>query len=93
MTNNQPSNFSEYVKQMAQILDLNIAPEYLPSVIENFESIAAIASLVTEFSLPENIEPAPVFEPTFRRLVRPVDNIFGREHRETEECVDAPELS
>lgn len=63
MSNNQPANCSEYVEQMAQILDLNIAPEYLTSVVENLEAIAAIASLVTEFSLPENIEPAPVFEP------------------------------
>ncbi|NEP08818.1 MAG: DUF4089 domain-containing protein [Symploca sp. SIO2C1] len=63
MSNDQPSNVSEYVEQMAQVLDLNLAPEHLPGVVENFESIAAIAVLVTEFPLPENIEAAPVFEP------------------------------
>jgi len=54
---------AEYVKQTAELLNLNIRPEYLPEVVDNFHKIAEIAVLVTEFNLPENIEPAPKFKP------------------------------
>ena len=56
-------NSTEYVKQTAELLNLNISPEYLPAVIDNFSKIAEIAALVIEFNLPENIEPAPKFKP------------------------------
>lgn len=56
-------NIAQYVEQTAQIIDLPLAPEYRLSVVENFAKIAAIATLVLEFPLPEEIEPAPVFEP------------------------------
>jgi hypothetical protein len=59
----EPLNFDQYVEQTAQLLDLPVAPEYRESVVENFAKIAAIANLVIDFPLPENIEPAPVFEP------------------------------
>jgi Asp-tRNA(Asn)/Glu-tRNA(Gln) amidotransferase C subunit len=56
-------NPSEYVDQMAILLDLQLKPEHRPGVIENFERIIAIAQLVNEFPLPDGIEAAPVFEP------------------------------
>ncbi len=59
----EPLNFDQYVEQTAQLLDLPVAPEYRESVVENFAKISAIANLVMDFPLPENIEPAPVFEP------------------------------
>lgn len=59
----QPFEPENYVEQMAQLLDLPITPEYRPSVVENFAKIAAIATLVMDFPVPDNIEPAPVFEP------------------------------
>lgn len=52
-----------YVEQMSQLLDLPIPPESLPGVVKNFATIAAIATLVTDFPLPEEIEAASVFEP------------------------------
>ncbi|MEO8891204.1 MAG: DUF4089 domain-containing protein [Coleofasciculaceae cyanobacterium] len=52
-----------YVEQTSQVLDLPIDPEYYPSVVKNFASICAIAKLVTEFPLPDEIEAAPLFEP------------------------------
>lgn len=55
-------DFSEYVEQMAKVLDLPIPSEYLPSVVENFASISTIASLVMEFSLPEDVEAAPIYD-------------------------------
>jgi hypothetical protein len=56
-------NPAAYIEQMIEILDLPLDPEYRPGVIKNFASICAIATLVTEFPLPEDIEAAPVFEP------------------------------
>lgn len=54
---------ADYVERTAQLLNLSIAPEYLPGVIDNMTRIAAIATLVTEFELPEDLEAAPVFKP------------------------------
>ncbi|MFB2897324.1 DUF4089 domain-containing protein [Aerosakkonemataceae cyanobacterium BLCC-F50] len=54
---------AEYVDTISQLVDLPIDPEHRPGVIQNFERIMAIAKLVTEFPLPENIEAAPIFEP------------------------------
>jgi len=56
-------NPAAYIEQMSEILDLPIEPEYRPGVVKNFASICAIATLVTDFPLPEDIEAAPVFEP------------------------------
>lgn len=53
---------AEYVEQIAKLLDLQLKPEHRIGVIENFSRIKAIASLVNEFPLPDNIE-APIFEP------------------------------
>jgi hypothetical protein len=52
-----------YVDQMAIALQLPIAPEYRPGVIDNFSRIAAIAQLVLEFPLPEDAVAAPIFQP------------------------------
>ena len=56
-------NWRKYVQQTADLLDLRVTLAYLPEVVDNFARIAAIASLVTEFELPEDIESAPTFEP------------------------------
>lgn len=56
-------NIAQYVEETAQLIDLPLAPEYRLSVVENFAKIAAIATLVVEFPLPEDLESAPVFEP------------------------------
>lgn len=52
-----------YVEQMSELLDLPLDPEHFPGVVKNFATISAIATLVMEFPLPENIEAAPIFEP------------------------------
>jgi hypothetical protein len=62
--NDQSNDIAKYVERTAQLIDLNIAPEYLPGVIDNMTRIAAIASLVTEFDLPTDLEAAPTFEPS-----------------------------
>ncbi|WP_341527360.1 DUF4089 domain-containing protein [Nostoc sp. UHCC 0302] len=53
----------KYVEQMGLLLNLQIRDEYRDGVVTNFERIKAIANLVNSFSLPEEIEAAPVFEP------------------------------
>jgi hypothetical protein len=52
-----------YVEQAALLLDLPIKDEYRDGVVVNFERIKAIAQLVNSFPLPEEIQPAPIFEP------------------------------
>jgi Asp-tRNA(Asn)/Glu-tRNA(Gln) amidotransferase C subunit len=56
-------NVGEYVDQVALLLDLQLRDEYRDGVVANFERIMAIANLVNEFPLTEEIETAPVFEP------------------------------
>ncbi len=56
-------NVEEYVDRTAELINLPLEPEHRPGVVVNFERIAAIARLVTEFPLPPEVEVAPVFEP------------------------------
>jgi Protein of unknown function (DUF4089) len=56
-------DLDQYVDQMSLLINLPLDPEHRPGVIENMERIIAVAKLVTEFPLPEEIETAPVFEP------------------------------
>ncbi len=56
-------NIEEYVDRTAELINLPLDPEHRPGVVVNFERIAAIARLVTEFPLPPEVEVAPVFEP------------------------------
>lgn len=60
---NQEFNVGEYVDQMSLLLDLQLRDEYRDGVVANFERIKAIALLVNEFPIPEEVEVAPVFEP------------------------------
>ncbi|OUL23228.1 DUF4089 domain-containing protein [Nostoc sp. 106C] len=58
----QEFNVGEYVDQISLLLDLQLRDEYRDGVVANFERIKAIALLVNEFSIPEEIEVAPIFE-------------------------------
>ncbi|MDX2097977.1 MAG: DUF4089 domain-containing protein [Leptolyngbyaceae cyanobacterium bins.59] len=62
MTNPSPE-VTAYVDQAAILMDLSLHPEHRPGVITNFERIQTIAALVNDFPLPDDLEPAPVFEP------------------------------
>lgn len=55
-------NIEKYVDDAAELINLPIDPEYRPGVIANLEQIAAIAQLVIEFPLTDEIEIAPIFE-------------------------------
>ena len=52
-----------FVEQMAAAVDLPIAPEYKPGVVENFARIAEIAQRLDEFPLSPEVEAAPIFRP------------------------------
>ena len=56
-------NIEEYVDRTSELINLPLKPEHRPGVVVNFERIAEIARLVTEFPLPHEIEAAPVFQP------------------------------
>ena len=56
-------NIEKYVEYTAELINLELPPEYLPAVVENLERIAVIAQLVIDFPLPPEIEPAPKFDP------------------------------
>lgn len=52
-----------WVEILSEVIALPIPTEYRETVASNFERIQAIAQLVLEFPLPDEIELAPVFEP------------------------------
>ncbi|CCQ49709.1 DUF4089 domain-containing protein [Crocosphaera watsonii] len=61
--NNNQTNLKQYIEQTSRIIDLPIAPEFMPGVVDNLSMISEIASFFTEFELPDNLEAAPIFEP------------------------------
>ncbi len=46
---------------LAPVIGIAIAPEWRPALIANLKATAAAAKLVLDFSLPDDLEPAPVF--------------------------------
>jgi hypothetical protein len=59
----QPIDLEQLVDLMADLLDITLDPEHRPGVIANLTRTAAIAQLVMEFPIPDEIEVAPVFQP------------------------------
>ena len=57
----KPFDAGAYLDAAAAALELPIAPEHRAGVIVNLERLAAMARLVMEFPLADEIEPAPVF--------------------------------
>lgn len=52
-----------YVDRAAALIALPLDPAHKPGVVANLGRTAAIAKLVTEFPLPDDIEPGPVWRP------------------------------
>ncbi len=63
MMNKNNVNIKEYIEQTSVMIDLPIDPEFMPGVVDNLTRITEIATLVTDFELPENIEAVPIFNP------------------------------
>ncbi|HEX5815885.1 MAG TPA: DUF4089 domain-containing protein [Methylomirabilota bacterium] len=51
------------VERLAALVGLPIAPGDLPAVAVALGVLLGAARLVTEFRLPDDVEPAPVFRP------------------------------
>ena len=58
-----PEDLGAHVDRAAALIDLTIAPEHRPGVVQAMGVIVAAAALVMEFPLPDDVEAAPVFEP------------------------------
>jgi hypothetical protein len=57
------SDIEAYVDAAAKLVGLSLDPAHRPGVVLNLERIARMAALVMAFPLPEETEPAPVYEP------------------------------
>lgn len=57
------ADLGAYVDEAAKRVGLTIAPEHRPGVIQFTEGLLAAVALVMEFSLPDDVEAAPVFRP------------------------------
>jgi hypothetical protein len=56
------SSFDEYVEITAMTLGFSMDPSWKAAASANIETIFKLTALVDSFQLPEDIEPAPVFE-------------------------------
>lgn len=52
-----------YIDRTAALLGLPLDPAHKPGVAANLGRTAAIVKLVTEFPLPDDVEPGPVWRP------------------------------
>ncbi len=51
-----------WIRSSAAMLKLPLEPAWLPAVKANVEVTFRLAALVDEFALPDELEPAPVYE-------------------------------
>jgi hypothetical protein len=56
------TSLDAYIAAAARVLAVPIEPAWQPAVRANLELTLRLAALVTEFPLPDEAEPAPVFE-------------------------------
>jgi hypothetical protein len=61
MTRN-PADLDAFIGATARALDLPLDPAWKPAVRDNLKVIFAHAAKVSEFPLPDEAEPAPVFK-------------------------------
>lgn len=59
----EPSSAARYAEQAAAAIGLPLTPVGLPAVAQQLAGLLNAAALVMEFPLPEDVEPAPTFEP------------------------------
>jgi Protein of unknown function (DUF4089) len=58
-----PAAAGEYAERVAAAIGLPLPPERKAAVAQQLAGLLAAAALVLDFPLPEDVEPAPVFEP------------------------------
>jgi hypothetical protein len=57
-----PDSLDDYIDAAARALAVPIEPAWKPAVRANLELTLRLAAVVAEFPLPDEAEPAPVFE-------------------------------
>ncbi len=58
----KPDTLDGFIEAAAQALDLPLEPAWQPAIKANLAVTLRQAALVAEFSLPDDAEPAPVFQ-------------------------------
>jgi hypothetical protein len=58
-----PIDLEAYVDAAAELVGMPLDPAHRPGVVLNLGRIAQMAALVMEFPLPDDTEPAPVYQP------------------------------
>ena len=61
MEENQ-ADLENYIETSAKALGLPLEPNWKPAITANLETIFKIAAAVDAFELPDEAEPAPIFE-------------------------------
>ncbi|HEY5830746.1 MAG: DUF4089 domain-containing protein [Hyphomicrobiaceae bacterium] len=62
MPSEQDTSLDVYIDAVAAALGLAVEPEWKPGIKANLQVTLRLASLVADFELPDEAEPAPVFE-------------------------------
>lgn len=52
----------DFIDSAAKVLSLPLEPAWKPAVRANLEASLKLANMVSEFPLPDDAEPAPVFK-------------------------------
>ena len=60
-TNPAPDPLDAFIDAAARALDLPVEPAWRPAIRANLQVTLRQAALVSEFALPDDAEPAPVF--------------------------------
>lgn len=58
-----PSSAARYAEQVAAAIGLPLTPAQMPAVAQQLAGLLNAAALVMDFPLPDDVEPAPTFEP------------------------------
>lgn len=58
----QQETLDQFIDAAAGVLALPIEPAWKPAIKANLQVTLRLAAMVTEFELPDEAEPAPVFE-------------------------------
>ena len=58
----EDAHLDAFIGAAAEALDLPVEPEWKPAVKANLAVTLRLAAMVAEFELPDEAEPAPVFE-------------------------------
>jgi hypothetical protein len=56
------TNWESYIETSAKALGLSLEPNWRPAITANLETIFKIAAAADAFELPDEAEPAPIFE-------------------------------